>query len=113
MVFVLEVFAKIVDHEVPPSCDLSILYPLIAEPPLSDGAVQLRLIREYDIAVAVSPLGAERPSANAFCTRTLIEKTRIVAKTRVIGLICRLHASNKISNYLVFYYISEYAKNIL
>ena len=43
---------------VPPSVDLSILYPVMAEPPLSAGAAQLRLIcEEEDDAVAVSPVG--------------------------------------------------------
>ena len=47
----------IIDHVVPLSCDLSILYPVIAEPPLSDGAVHDRLICDDDIALDVRPVG--------------------------------------------------------
>jgi len=46
-----------VDHVVPPSVDLSISYPVIAEPPLFDGAVQERLICDEDTAVDVNPMG--------------------------------------------------------
>ena len=45
------------NHVVPPSVDLSISYPVIVEPPLSDGAVQDRLICDADAAVAVRPVG--------------------------------------------------------
>ena len=45
-----------VDHVVPLSAERSILYPIIAEPPLLDGAVQERLICD-DAAVAVRPVG--------------------------------------------------------
>ena len=47
----------IVDHVVPLSVDLSILYPVIAEPPLFAGAVHDRLICDVDTAVAVRPVG--------------------------------------------------------
>ena len=50
-------FDTIVDQVEPPSVDLSILYPVMTEPPLSAGAAQLRLICEEDRAVAVSPVG--------------------------------------------------------
>ena len=40
----LPVFATKVAQVEPPSVDLSILYPVMAEPPLSLGAVQLKLI---------------------------------------------------------------------
>ena len=50
-------FATRVVQVPPPSADLSILYPVMAEPPLSDGAVQVRPICEEDAAVAVSPVG--------------------------------------------------------
>ena len=52
----MPVFATSVLQVVPPSVDLSILYPVMAEPPLSAGAVQLKLICEEDTAVAVSPV---------------------------------------------------------
>jgi len=54
---VLDVFAIMVDQVVPPSVDLSILYPVIAEPPLFAGAIQERLICDDDTAVAASPVG--------------------------------------------------------
>jgi len=55
---VLPVFATRTLQVVPPSVDLSILYPVMADPPLSAGAVQLILIcEEEDDAVAVSPVG--------------------------------------------------------
>jgi len=41
----------------PLSVDLSIWYPVMAEPPLSDGAIQDRLICDADAAVAVRPVG--------------------------------------------------------
>ena len=46
-----------VDQVEPPLDERSIMYPVIAEPPLLDGAVQLRLICEDDIEVAVRPVG--------------------------------------------------------
>ena len=46
-----------INHVVPPSVDLSISYPVIVEPPLSDGAVQDRLICDVDADVAVRPVG--------------------------------------------------------
>ena len=50
-------------HVEPPSVDLSILYPVMAEPPLSEGAVQLRLICEEETAVAASPVGEDGAAA--------------------------------------------------
>ena len=43
LVEVPQVFTKVL-HVVPPSIDFSILYPVMTEPPLSLGAVQLKLI---------------------------------------------------------------------
>ena len=57
VVAVEPVLDAIVLHVVPPSVDLSIVYPVIDEPPLLLGAVQLRLICEEDTVVAVSPVG--------------------------------------------------------
>ena len=51
------VLDTMVDQVVPPSVDLSILYPVMAEPPLFVGAVQDRLICDDDTAVAVNPVG--------------------------------------------------------
>ena len=63
MVAVLPEFDTIVDQEVPPSVDLSTLYPVMTEPPLSVGAVQVRPICEEDAAVAVSPVGDDGATA--------------------------------------------------
>src|SRR2546425_12617790 len=52
-------FDTIVAQVPPPSADLSILYPVMAEPPLSEGAVQVRPICEEDTAVAASPVGGD------------------------------------------------------
>ena len=51
------VLDTMVENVVPLSVDLSILYPVIAEPPLFDGAVQLRWICDKEVVVAVSPVG--------------------------------------------------------
>ena len=55
----LPVLATIIDQVEPPLVDLSIMYPVIEEPPLSVGAVQERLICDDEIAVAASPLGED------------------------------------------------------
>ena len=57
-----QVFTKVIQVE-PPSVDLSTLYPVIAEPPLSAGAVQLRLICEEDATVAARPVGDDGATA--------------------------------------------------
>lgn len=53
----LPVFATRDDHVEPELVERSILYPVIAEPPLLEGAVQDRLICDEDDAVDVSPEG--------------------------------------------------------
>ena len=63
VVAALPVFATIADQVEPPSVDLSILYPVIAEPPLSAGAVHVRLICEEDAAVPASPVGGDGATA--------------------------------------------------
>ena len=55
-------FDTIVLQVEPPSADLSILYPVMAEPPLF-GAVQLKLICEEETAVAASPIGGDGATA--------------------------------------------------
>ena len=57
-----QVFTKVLQVE-PPSVDFSILYPVIAEPPLSVGAVQVRPICEEEAAVATSPVGDDGATA--------------------------------------------------
>ena len=59
----LPVFATRLLQVVPPSVDLSTLYPVMAEPPLSVGAVQVRLTCEEDTVVAVSPVGEDGATA--------------------------------------------------
>ena len=55
-------FDTIVDQVEPPLADLSILYPVMAEPPLF-GVDQLKLICEEETAVAVSPVGGDGATA--------------------------------------------------
>ena len=57
VVDVVPVFATIVDQVEPLFDDLSILYPVIADPPLFDGAVHDRLICDEEAAVAVRLVG--------------------------------------------------------
>jgi len=47
------------------------LYPVIAEPPLSVGAVQLRPICTEDTAVAVSPVGVDGATERVVTDATL------------------------------------------
>jgi len=63
VVAVLPEFVRIVLQVVPRSEDLSILYPVMAAPPLSVGAVQVRPTCEEDAAVAVSPVGGDGATA--------------------------------------------------
>ena len=63
-------FAASVLQVVPPSVDLSIMYPVMAEPPLF-GAVQLRLIWEEEAAVAVSPVGGDGATARVVAEAVL------------------------------------------
>ena len=71
MVAGLAVFETKVVHVVPPSVDLSTLYPVMAEPPLSEGAVQLRLIWEADTVVAVTPVGEDGAAARVVADAVL------------------------------------------
>ena len=71
MVAVLPEFDTIVVQVVPPLVDLSILYPVMAEPPLSVGGAQLKLICEEDTAVAVSPVGGDGATASVVADAVL------------------------------------------
>ena len=71
MVPVIPVFATSLLQVVPPSADLSIMYPDMAAPPLSEGAVQLRLICEEDTVVAVSPVGEDGAAARVVADAVL------------------------------------------
>ena len=57
VVAVEPVLTTMVDQVEPLLADLSILYPVIADPPLFDGAVQERSICDDVAAVDVSPAG--------------------------------------------------------
>ena len=48
-----------VDHVLPLFVDLSTSYPVIAEPPLLDGADQDRLICDEDTDIVVNPVGGD------------------------------------------------------
>ena len=77
-------FATSVVQVVPPSLDLSILYPVIAEPPLSLGAVQLKLICEEEATVAVSALGDDGATARVVADAVLEgepDPTELIAET--------------------------------
>ena len=63
-------FATSVLQVVPPSAVLSILYPVMAEPPLSVGGAQLKLICEEDAAVVVSPVGEDGTAARVVADAT-------------------------------------------
>ena len=71
VVAVLPVFATSVLQLAPPSPDLSILYPVTAEPPLSAGAVQVRPICDAEAAVAVSPVGEAGATARVVADAVL------------------------------------------
>ena len=71
IVVALPVFTTSTVQVVPPSVDLSILYPVMAEPPLSVGSAQLKLICEEDTAVAVSPVGVDGAAERVVTDATL------------------------------------------
>jgi len=84
MVEVLAEFDTRVDQVVPPSVDLSTLYPVMAEPPLSLGAVQLKLICEEEAAVAVRALGEDGATARVVADAVLeggLAPTELIAET--------------------------------
>jgi len=68
---VLPVFATRVLQVVPPSIDLSILYAVTAEPPLSAGGAQLKLICEEDTVVAESPFRGDAVTARVVADAVL------------------------------------------
>jgi len=81
---VLPEFDKTVNQIPPPSVDRSILYPVMAEPPLSVGAVQLRLIWEEETTVAVSPVGEAGATASVVADAVLeaeLAPTELMAYT--------------------------------
>ena len=69
----LPVFATIVFHVVPPSVDLSILYPVIAEPPVFTGVHHDRLICDGDTTVGVRYLGGSGTVAGLVVAEAVLE----------------------------------------
>ena len=69
----LPVFAITVDQVVPPSVDLSILYPVITEPPVFTGIHQERLICDGDTTVAVRYLGGSGTVAGLVVAKAVLE----------------------------------------
>ena len=67
----------------PPFADLSIMYPVIGEPPLSVGGDQPNVICEEDTVVAASPVGAD--GATVVVAETVFEgepvPTELIAET--------------------------------
>ena len=77
-------FDTITPQVIPPSADLSILYPVMAEPPLSAGGAQLRLICEEETAVAASPVGGDGATARVVADAVLegeLTPTELMAET--------------------------------
>ena len=73
-VAVVPVLATRVVQVEPPSVDRSILYPVMVEPPLSAGTLQLRLICEEDTAVAASPVGVDGATAGVVAEAVVEEE---------------------------------------
>ena len=71
IVVALPVFTTSTVHVAPPSVDLSILYPVMAEPPLSAGAVHVRPTWEEEAAVAVTPVGGDGAAIGVVADATL------------------------------------------
>ena len=67
----IPVFAATVVHVVPPSVDLSTLYPVIGEPPVFTGIHQERLIRDGEATVALIYLGESGTVAGLVLTTTV------------------------------------------
>ena len=76
----------IVVQVVPPSTDLSILYPVIGEPPLLDGANQEMLICEEETNGVASPVGGFGTVAALVIAEAVLEgepvPTELIAETR-------------------------------
>ena len=73
MYVALWVFALRVVHVVPPSVDLSILYPVIAEPPVFTGVHHERLICDGETTVALMYLGESGTVAGLVVAKASLE----------------------------------------
>ena len=84
----LPVFAITIFHVVPPSDDLSILYPVIAEPPLFTGFHQERLICDGEAVVALRYLGGSGTVAGLVVAEAVLEGKLVpitfIADTRYV-----------------------------
>ena len=84
----LPVFATMVFQVVPPSVDLSILYPVIAEPPLFTGFHHERLICDGDTTVGVRYLGGSDTVAGLVVAEAVLEGKLVpiafIADTRYV-----------------------------
>ena len=69
----LPVFVTMIFHVVPPSVALSILYPVIAEPPLFTGFHQERLICDGEAIVALRYLGWSGTVAELVVAEAVLE----------------------------------------
>ena len=69
----LPVFVTMIFHVVPPSVALSILYPVIAEPPLFTGFHQERLICDGEAVVALRYLGGSSTVAGLVVAEAVLE----------------------------------------
>ena len=69
----LWVFALRVVHVVPPSVDLSTLYPVIGEPPVLTGIHQERFIRDGVTTVALIYLGESGTVAGLVLTTIVLD----------------------------------------
>jgi len=80
------VFGTIIFHVVPPSADLSTLYPVIGEPPSLNGAAQEILICEEETYGVVSPVGWFGTVAGLVVAEAVLEgepvPTELIAETR-------------------------------
>ena len=73
VVDVVAVLDTIADHVEPPSVALSILYPVIAEPPLFTGFHQERLICDGEAIVALRYLGWSGTVAELVVAEAVLE----------------------------------------
>ena len=70
---VLAVFGTIIFQVVPPSVDLSTLYPVIGEPPSLSGPAQEMLICEEETYGVASPVGGSETVAGLVVAEAVLE----------------------------------------
>ena len=85
---VLPVFATITFQVVPPSVELSILYPVTGEPPLLDGTAQEILICEEETYGVASPVGGCGAIGALVVAEAVLDwepvPTELIAETRKV-----------------------------